>query len=398
VPRPRLLLALVLTAAVGCTIYNSGLLVPPDGGGEGGDGGDSSPPASCEAGASECTDKTVRNCVDGKWVVAQVCSRACDSDGGCVENPSCNGGGPGADQTCGASSSTDCCAALPVPGGTFERSGVDSGVATVSSFALDQFEVTVGRYRKFVNAKLGTSVNPPAEGAGASPYVAGSGWSSAWNHFLPSSTASLETSFKCAIEPTWTASIGDNDGLPMNCLTWYEAFAFCVWDGGRLPSEAEWNYAATAGAENRWYPWSNPPTSEVITPQYAAYECTAHSHSLPPTYGDAEADGAMGPLLCEPSDIIPVGSLAMGNGKWGHADLAGNVAEWTFDWFVDPYPLPCKNCETVDAGEAEGGPMRVFRGGGYYYEPSYLTTWSRQADLPSNRDDSYGVRCARNTD
>jgi formylglycine-generating enzyme required for sulfatase activity len=393
VPRPRLLLAFVLTAAVGCTIYNSGLLVPGDGGG--GEAGDGPPAGSCESGTSECVDKTVSHCVGGSWVVEEVCPKGCADGGGCVENPSCQGGGPGADQTCGPSSTTDCCAALPVPGGTYERSGIPEAGATVSSFVLDEFEVTVGRYRKFVNAGFGTKLMPPAEGSGASPYAPGSGWSSAWNDALPSGTNSLETSFMCALEPNWTSSIGDNDGLPMNCLTWYEAFAFCVWDGGRLPSEAEWNFAAAAGAENRYYPWSNPPSSEVITPQYAAYQCTAHDHSLPPSYGDAEADGAMGPLLCEPSDLVPVGSLPMGNGKWGHADLAGNVAEWTLDWYVDPYPVPCKNCESLDAGKPACGPMRVYRGGGYYYETNYLTSWWRLADLPSNRDDSYGVRCAR---
>jgi len=389
VARPsRLLLAFALAAAMGCTIYNSSLLLGGDGGGDGPVG--DAPHGSCTSGTHECKDNAISRCNDGNWVVEQMCSNGCGADGGCIENPSCAGGGPGADQTCGAKSDTDCCAALPVPGGTYLRSGVDGEAATVSTFGLDQFEVTVGRYRKFVNAGFGTRLHPPTDGAGANPHVPGSGWRSSWNTSLPSSTTSLETSFTCLYDPTWTPSSGNTENLPMNCLTWYEAFAFCVWDGGRLPSEAEWNYAAAGGAENRWYPWSNPADAEVISPQYAAYDCTGHNGG-PPMYSDG---GDAGQLLdCVIADILPVGSRPMGNGRWGHADLAGNMAEWTADW-VSQYPHPCDNCEVIEAGVTEAGPERVYRGGGFYYDPASLATWYRLADSPDNRDDSYGVRCA----
>jgi formylglycine-generating enzyme required for sulfatase activity len=52
-------------------------------------------------------------------------------------------------------------------------------------------------------------------------------------------------------------------------MDWYEAYAFCIWDGGFLPTDAEWNYAAAGGAQQRAYPWSNPPTSLTIDPSYA---------------------------------------------------------------------------------------------------------------------------------
>ena len=69
---------------------------------------------------------------------------------------------------------------------------------------------------------------------------------------------------------------GANESLPINCITWYEAFAFCAWDGGFLPTEAEWNYAAAGGSEQRAYPWSNPPTSTTIDCSHANYDdCAA---------------------------------------------------------------------------------------------------------------------------
>jgi sulfatase modifying factor 1 len=395
----RLLSAFVLSAAFGCTIYNSTLLLPADDGGTKGNDGKSPPHDAgaeggpeCKSGTTECTGGKVQSCVDGAWVVEQVCPAGCGADGGgCIESPSCKGGGPGADQTCGWTSNANCCATLPVPGGTYLRSGVDGGQATVSDFSLDQFEATVGRYRKFVNAGLGTQLNPPKAGAGANPHISGSGWNDSFTTSLPSSTDSLETSFTCSLYPTWTDSIEDTDDLPMNCLTWFEAFAFCAWDGGRLPTEAEWNYAAAAGKENRYYPWSQPPTSQAIDPSYAVYDCTAHNGG-PPQFSDA-GDGATF-LDCVMSDILPVGSRPKGNGKWGHVDMAGSMGEWVLDWFHNPFPLPCDDCAELDAGMPEGGPVRLTRGGGYYYQESLLTTWSRYADFPNNRDDSYGVRCA----
>ena len=97
--------------------------------------------------------------------------------------------------TCGPKGSDDCCKSLPVPGGTFNR-GYDGILykeanhpATVSDFYLDKYEITVGRFRAFVNAGLGTQKTPPAAGSGAHPKIAGSGWSSRWNARLALDTA-----------------------------------------------------------------------------------------------------------------------------------------------------------------------------------------------------------------
>jgi formylglycine-generating enzyme required for sulfatase activity len=388
----RMLASWPLVLAVGCTIYNSSLLIGGDGSSATDTSSGDSTGGTCKTGATDCESGMERSCVDGRWVVQQVCPKGCNDAGACIENPSCSGGGPGADQTCGPSSTTDCCASLAVPAGTYLRSGIDSGVATVSAYHLDEFEVTVGRFRKFVNLGLGTQLNPPAAGAGANPHVSGSGWHAEWNRSLPSSTDSLETSFSCEYNPTWTDAIEDTDGLPMNCITWFEAFAFCAWDGGRLATEAEWNFAAAAGDEDRWFPWSQPPSSEFIDPTYAVYDCTGHNGGPPMFFdgGDGSSD-----LSCSLADILPVGSRPKGNGKFGHADLSGNMNEWVLDWYLDPYPSPCDDCAALDAGATDGAPQRIYRSGGYYYDESVLPSWSRFADVPGDRDDSYGIRCAR---
>jgi hypothetical protein len=64
---------------------------------------------------------------------------------------------------------------------------------------------------------------------------------------------------------------GPNEKRAINYVTWYDAYAFCIWDGGFLPSEAEWNYAAAGGAEQRVFPWSNPPKSTTIDCSFANY-------------------------------------------------------------------------------------------------------------------------------
>jgi sulfatase modifying factor 1 len=274
--------------------------------------------------------------------------------------------------TCGSSGNDDCCNSLLVPGGTFDRSydGVDfldpSYPATVSDFYLDKYEITVGRFRVFVNAGRGTQSTPPGEGTGAHPRITGSGWSSTWNTNLPASTAALETALQCHADyQTWTDTPGSNESMPVNCLDWYTAFAFCAWDGGRLPTEAEWNYAASGGSEHRYYPWSSPPTSTTIDDSYAVY-CGG---------------------TCK---LQSVGTRPKGDGRWGQSDLGGNAWEWTLDWGGGSYPMPCHDCAAVTAGS-----YRAFRSGSNDDIAATLRSAVRHVYYPEHRG-NIGVRCARN--
>ena len=275
--------------------------------------------------------------------------------------------------TCGPSGNDDCCKSLLVPGGTFARNydGVDytdpSYPATVSDFYLDKYEITVGRFRAFVNAGMGTQQRPPAENAGAYPKIAGSGWSATWNAHLPPTTAALKAALKCQVGyQSWTDTPGGNENKPLNCLDWYSAFAFCAWDGGRIATDAEWHYAASGGSEQRYYPWSRPPTSTTLDDSYAVY-CGGACRSL-------QNVGSKSPK---------------GDGKWGQADLAGNVWEWTLDWRGNPYPMPCRDCALVTEGA-----YRTFRGGSFDDIAPTLRSADRHVYYPEYRG-AVGSRCAR---
>jgi len=275
--------------------------------------------------------------------------------------------------TCGPSETDGCCKTLLVSGGTFKRSydGVDfldpSYPATVSDFFLDKYEVTVARFRVFVNAGMATQASPPDQHSGAHPRIAKSGWSSTWNSHLPVDTAALKGALKChASYQTWTDIPGSNEDKPVNCLDWYTAFAFCAWDGGRLATEAEWNYAASGGSEQRYYPWSSPAASTTIDGSYAVY-C-----------GDTCA-------------VQKVGSRSpRGDGKWGQSDLGGNAWEWTLDWSADPYPMPCHDCAVVTHGS-----YRAFRSGSNDDIAATLRSAVRHVYYPEYRG-VVGARCARN--
>ena len=298
-----------------------------------------------------------------------------------VPGPSCQGlsanCGPGPDS---------CCTSPVVSGGTFYRSydGVSDGgytdnsyPATVSDFRLDKYEVTVGRFRKFVNAGMGTQASPPTASSGANPYIANSGWDSSFNASLTPDTTALIGAIQCnSTYQTWTDSAGANEDQPINCITWFEGFAFCAWDGGFLPTEAEWNYAASGGSEQRAYPWSNPPASLTIDCSYANYYINNPS-------GTYCVNGSTG-------STNNVGSESpKGDGKWGQSDLAGNVDEWNLDWYA-MYPNPCTDCADLTAAS-----NRVDRGSGFDYVASALRAAYRNGPTPTFRNYDIGVRCAR---
>jgi sulfatase modifying factor 1 len=297
--------------------------------------------------------------------------------------------------TCGPNGNESCCTALAVPAGTFPMGrdtedctnypggctnpGCPSGIlcydlerpehsVTVSAFTLDKYEVTVGRFREFTAAY---PQGKPAVGEGAHPKIAGTGWQSAWDSILAADQATLLAGVsKCSVPTqTWTASPGPNEQQPMNCMSWFEAFAFCVWDGGRLPTEAEWEYAAAGGSENRLFPWGSDPP-----------DC-AHAQML--TCGGA-------------TDVVGGSARTAGAARWGHLDMSGNVYEWVFDWYNGIwYGEP--GATGADVANTVGGTSyRVVRGGSTVAnDASLLRSAHRYQESPDYHWEDVGLRCAR---
>jgi formylglycine-generating enzyme required for sulfatase activity len=178
----------------------------------------------------------------------------------------------------------------------------------------------------------------------------------------PTRTAGHLAGISYAGAGIWTDTPGPNESNPMSCMTWYELFAFCAWDGRRLPTEAEWNYVAAGGDEQREYPWGSAPID------------SAHA-----VYGSATASARVG------------SRSTAGDGRWGNADLAGNVMEWNFDSYVYPYPDSGASC--VDCAVLVATPYRVVRGGGFGGVAEVQQTFMRYDFGPGGRVTNLGGRC-----
>jgi formylglycine-generating enzyme required for sulfatase activity len=280
----------------------------------------------------------------------------------------------------------------------------------VSGFRLDKYEVTVGRFRQFVNAwRAGWR---PLPGSGKHTHLNGGlGLVNGANYagipyelgWVPSDDANLAPTDANLAIGTWTPTAPtppddaadppvNGENLPMTGMNWYEAYAFCIWDEAFLPSEAEWELAAAGGPQQRDYPWGSAMPGTVN--QYAIYDC---NYPSPPA--DPDAGGCAGSL----SNIAPVGTPTMGAGVWDQLDLAGNAAETTLDFDTydfGPYVLRCTDCASLTFVRFFGA--RAVRGGAFN-DP--LFALSAGSDLAYNRDPPFGgpsdrftkvgFRCAR---
>ena len=159
---------------------------------------------------------------------------------------------------------------------------------------------------------------------------------------------------------------------PINCMGWDQANQYARFKGGRLPSEAEWEYAAKSGGKNHKYPWGNekPTCDKAVMQGNGGYGCSKYS-------------------------TMPVCSKPAGNTAQGLCDMAGNVWEWVQDKYQNSY-----KGAPADGSAFEGaGSLRVMRGGSSYNVSgaSYLRTDSRRGEAPGVVCDAIGFRLVRSS-
>ena len=157
----------------------------------------------------------------------------------------------------------------------------------------------------------------------------------------------------------------NGDDYPVAGIPWQDAAAYCAWAGGRLPTEAEWEYAAR-GAQGAIFPWGDE------------FDCVGGNFWDDDTGCD---DGYPEPA--------PVGSFPKGSSWCGALDLAGNVWEWVADAY-GPYPAEAQANPT---GPASGG-ERILRGGSWGYLPAFSRTAYRYPVPPAADYLAVGFRCA----
>lgn len=185
------------------------------------------------------------------------------------------------------------------------------------------------------------------------------------------------------------ASAADRANHPINCVAWAMADTYCKQKGYSLPTEAQWEYAAR-GSSQKKYPWGDEPAGPKLL-NACGSECADHwkkaENETRKTMFEGD-DGHVG--------TAPVGSYPAGASTQGVLDLAGNVWEWTADYYA-PYSETDSQNPPTDPKGPTSGEKRVVRGGDYLgAEPDWSRPSYRWKTDPDTYNHAIGFRCAKN--
>ena len=223
------------------------------------------------------------------------------------------------------------CGSVPYQADEGPRHWVNLG-----AFELMRNEVTVGQYRDCVDAGACTS---PATG-------------------------------ETCLFSNWSAVAAGKEAHPVNCVSWVQAQAFVTWIGARLPTEAEWEYAARSGGGAQKFPWGNArPNCDRLH-----YEACAQPEGEPKT--------------------AEVCTHAAGHSAQGICDLAGNVYEWVEDYYQDSYVgAPIDGRPWTEPGINPS--WRSIRGGAWGFGAAVARNANRSGHDQDAQIGAYGFRAAR---
>jgi len=251
-------------------------------------------------------------------------------------------------------------------------------------------EVTVRPYRIDTTAVTNSQFSRFTKDTGYKTEAEQFSWSFVFHSFVPTKTAT-QIDRTVAITPWWwpvdgaywakpegpESSLAGRWDHPVVHISWNDALAYCAWSGKRLPTEAEWEFAARGGIQGARYPWGDD-----LTPG-DNHLCNIWQGTFPDR--NSGEDGFTG--------TAPVKSFPA-NG-YGLYDVSGNVWEWCADWFSPDYHVASSADNPVGPSSGEA---RSMRGGSYLCHESYCNRYriaARSANTPDSSTGNLGFRCAQ---